>query len=108
MIVLSRNGTQRVIPFWFRVAAPALGRAGKPTPLRRPGVYRGNNRGKAALVSSYRYPDVPPGSAVTATLAGPEHVFRVILARPAESFGVVVPIRKPSWRPRRTPDRRRG
>ncbi len=89
LIVLSRNGTRRVVPFWFRVAAPALGRA-KPTPLTRPGVYRGNNRGKPALVSSYRYPDVPPGSAVTATLAGPEHVFRVSLARPAENFGVVV------------------
>jgi subtilisin family serine protease len=89
LIVLTRNGSRRVVPFWFRVTTPALGRA-RPTPLPRPGIYRGTNRGKPALASSYRYPDVPLGADVTATLAGPEHVFRVVLARPAENFGVVV------------------
>ena len=48
----------RRFPYWFRVSVPRLGSEGH-TLLRRPGVYRGNTRGRPARVSSYRYPSAP-------------------------------------------------
>ena len=52
-------------------------RRARPTPLTRPGVYRGNTRGQARARLDVPLSGRPAGSAVTATLAGPEQVFRV-------------------------------
>ena len=88
-VVLSRGAERRRIPYWFRITAPALGRA-KATPLRRPGTYRATTRGGTRLVSEYRYPERVLGLGLASTLAGPERVYRVTLRRPAVNFGVVV------------------
>jgi subtilisin family serine protease len=82
-IVLRRGADVRRIAFWVRVTAPRLA-AHRETPLRRPGAYRGDTRGRPALVAQYRYPEA--GS----FLPGPEQVFRVRIARPVANFGVVV------------------
>jgi subtilisin family serine protease len=82
-VTLTRGDAVRRIPYWFRVTARALSRH-RTTPLRRPGVYRGNTAGRPALVSDYRYPE--RGS----HLPGPEQVFRVTIARPVANFGVVL------------------
>jgi hypothetical protein len=89
VLLLSRNGVARRVPFWFAVSAPVLGEA-PVRRLRRPGVHQGDTRGRQALVTTYRYPQVPPGGAVTARLAGPEQVFRVRIARPVANFGVAI------------------
>jgi subtilisin family serine protease len=88
-VVLQRGSDRRRIPFWFRVAAPALG-AAQTTPLTRTGTYHGDTRGHPALVDSYRYPDDPRDLGVSRTLLGPEQVFRVSLSRPVANFGVAV------------------
>ena len=88
-IVLQREGRSRRIPFWARVSVPQLRTAGARA-LARPGIYVGDTRGRAARVSSYRYPEVPSGGPVNGRLAGPEQVFTVRLARPVANFGVVV------------------
>jgi hypothetical protein len=89
LVVLSRGADRRLLPFWLRVATPAL--AGlRTTPLPRPGLYRGNTRGRQSVVSVYRYPEIPAGGEVSAALAGPEHVFRFTLRRSAANFGVVI------------------
>jgi subtilisin family serine protease len=88
-IVLQREGRSRRIPFWARVSVPQLRTAGARA-LARPGIYVGDTRGRAARVSSYRYPEVPSGGTVNGRLAGPEQVFTVRLARPVANFGVVV------------------
>ena len=86
-VVLTRGADRRRVPFWLRVTSPALA-AAKPTVLRRPGVYRGDTRGRPARVSVYRYPDSPAG--IPATLAGPEQVFRVKLGAGVANFGVAI------------------
>lgn len=86
---LQRGTDVRRIPFWFRVVRPRLEGA-EAVELRSPGVHRGDTRGQPALVSRYRYPDVPAGGSVSAVLRGPEQVFRVTLASAAANFGVVV------------------
>ncbi len=88
-IVLTRGADQRRIPYWFRVAAPALG-AEPTTPLTRTGTYSGDTRGHPALVDSYRYPDDPRELGVSRTMLGPEQVFRVSLSQPVANFGVAV------------------
>jgi subtilisin family serine protease len=88
-VVLSRAGETRRVPFWLRVTAPRLARHRART-LRRIGVYRGNTRGRRALVSIYRYPDDPTGVGLDRVLAGPEQVFRIRLRRPAANLGVAV------------------
>jgi subtilisin family serine protease len=88
-VVLSRGGQTRRIPFWLRVNAPRLGL--QPARLlRRTGVYRGNTRGRRALVSVYRYPDNPSGIGLDRRLDGPEQVFRVRVRRRVANFGVAV------------------
>jgi subtilisin family serine protease len=88
-VVLTRAGKTRRVPFWLRVTTPQLSR--QPTRLlRRPGIYRGNTRGRKALVSRYRYPDDPTGVGLPRVLAGPEQVFRVRLRGPAANLGVAV------------------
>ena len=84
------HGTDvRRIPFWLRVTRPALV-AANAVPLRVVGLHIGDTRGKPALASRYRYPDVPVGGIVDATLLGPEQVFRVTLTKPVANFGVII------------------
>ncbi|MCZ7587881.1 MAG: S8 family serine peptidase [Gaiella sp.] len=96
-IVLRRDALSRRIPLWGRVEVPKLDVSGART-LVRPGVYAGDTRGRPALVTTYRYPEVPPGGPVTARLAGPEQVFRVRMRRPVANFGVVITQRGPGSR----------
>jgi subtilisin family serine protease len=88
-VVLSRGADSRRIPYWFRVAAPALASA-QTTTLRRTGTYSGDTRGHPALVDSYRYPDDPRELGIPRTLLGPEQVFRVSLSKGVSNFGVAV------------------
>ena len=90
-VVLERAGQARRIPFWLRVSQPSL--AAPTRTLSRAGTYGGNNAGKGARVTIYRYPEVPTGSGVPfgpRELAGPEQVFRVQIRRRVGNFGVVV------------------
>ena len=86
---LTRGADVRRIPFWLHVARPALA-AATPVALGTPGIHSGDTRGKPSLASSYRYPDVPVGGPVSATLQGPEQVFRVTLPKAVANFGVVI------------------
>ncbi len=88
-VVLGRDGITRRIPVWGRVATPRLATVGIPT-LLRPGVYSGDTRGRPSRVTTYRYPEIPAGGAVTSRLAGPEQVFRIVLKRSVANFGVVI------------------
>jgi subtilisin family serine protease len=88
-IVLTKGGEQRRIPYWLRTVGPQLGRH-VVLPLRRPGTYGGNTKGRRALVTYYRYPDNPRGLGLNRALRGPELVFRIRLPRPAANFGVAL------------------
>ena len=88
-VVLTRGTDRRRIPFWLRVAAPALGGA-KTVSLARPGVYKTTTRGGTSLVSRYRYPESPTEHGFATDLAGPERVYRVNVGRAVANFGVVV------------------
>jgi len=86
---LTRGADVRRIPFWLHVSRPAL--AGETTTaIGKPGLRNGSTSGKPALVSRYRYPDVPTDGAVSSSLQGPEQVFRVTLTKAAVNFGVVI------------------
>jgi subtilisin family serine protease len=92
-LVLSREGTRRRIPFWIRVARPRL-RLDRKVALVRPGEYTANTSLGAAHVSSYRYPEVPPGHAsFPVRLNGREIVYRVHIRRRIANFGVAVTTR---------------
>jgi subtilisin family serine protease len=97
VIVLSRGADRRIVPFWLRVTSPALA-AARATPVARAGLYSGNTRGRPSLVSVYRYPELPAGTELNASLGGPEQVFRVTIRRPVANFGVVVTSRGPGVR----------
>ncbi len=84
---LVRGDDVRVIPYWARVAPRTLARHAV-RPLNRTGTYRGNTRGRPALVSSYRYPERSPTGADR--FAGPEQVFRVRVGRGVANFGVAI------------------
>jgi hypothetical protein len=86
-VVLTQGSVTRHIPYWLRVAAPALGQE-EHSILPRPGFYRGDTRGRPSLVSSYRYPDDPSGLKVSVRLDGPEQVFRLNVKRSIANFGV--------------------
>jgi subtilisin family serine protease len=89
-VVLTRSGTSRRLPFWYRVARSRLG-LDPAHVLSRPGVYTGTTVGAASRVSSYRYPSLSPESFSLPTLLdGPEVVYRVRLRRPVANFGAVV------------------
>jgi subtilisin family serine protease len=88
-VTLSRGGQTRRIAFWLRVTAPQLSRL-RARRLSRTGVYRGNTRGRRALIPTYRYPEDPGGIGLERTLGGPEQVFRVRVRRPVENFGVAL------------------
>ena len=93
-VMLTHGTDVRRIPFWFRATRPALVSA-PFSPLTKAGSYAGNTRGRPALVSTYRYPEVTGGGEVKARLAGPEQLFRVVLPAPAANFGVVITHREP-------------
>ena len=82
-------GGERRVALWLGVTRPLLG-SEPNTPLTKPGVYSGTTRGKASLVSTYRYPDSGPALGIPTRLPGPEQVFRVRITRPVANFGVVV------------------
>ena len=89
-VVLSRDGTRRRIPFWFRVERPRL-RLDRQLALVRPGNYPADTSRGAARVSSYRYPDVLPGhTSFPVRLSGRELVYRVRIHRRIANFGVAV------------------
>ena len=88
-VTLAREGKLRRVPFWGRVTVPKLS-AAPFTPLRAPGTYAGDTAGRPALVTTYRYPEVPEAGPVTARLNGPEQLFRITLARPVANFGVAI------------------
>ena len=69
-VTLSRAGQTRRILFWLRVTAPQLSRLPARS-LSRTGDYRGNTRGRRALIPSYRYPEDPSGIGVERSLRGP-------------------------------------
>ena len=96
-VVLTR-GTERLrIPYWFGTGTPALA-AARPAALRKPGNYKSSTKGGTTRVARYRYPESPAGFGFSASLAGPERVFRVTLPRPATNFGVVITSRAPGVR----------
>jgi len=89
-VVLSRDGTRRRIPFWFRVERPRL-RLDRQLALVRPGNYPADTSRGTARVSSYRYPDVLPGhTSFPVRLSGRELVYRVRIPRRIANFGVAV------------------
>jgi subtilisin family serine protease len=89
-VVLSHAGKQRRIPFWYRVERPRL-RLEHELALPRPGSYRGNTARGVPRVSSYRYPEVPPGHvSFPVRLVGREVVYRLRIRRPAANFGVAI------------------
>jgi subtilisin family serine protease len=95
-LVLERGGTERRIPFWFRVTRPRV--PALPTrSLPGPGVYATDVRDGRQTVSAYRYPD-RPRVAGALRLRGPEQAFRIVLDRPAANFGVAVVDARPGIR----------
>ena len=89
---LTRGVDVRRVPFWLHVERPGLAGV-KAVPIGAPGLHRGDTRDRPSLASRYRYPDVPTDGVVSASLLGPEQVFRVSLQRPVTNFGVVVTAR---------------
>jgi subtilisin family serine protease len=89
-VILARGSDTLRVPFWFRAERPRL-RLDRQLGLPRPGVYTGNTAAGASRVTSYRYPDIPPGHvSFPVRLPGREVVYRVrIRGRPA-NFGVAV------------------
>jgi subtilisin family serine protease len=88
-VTLTRGTDVRRVPYWLRVEAPKLPRE-RHLVLARTGTYSGNTAAGASLVSSYRYPEGPPGAGVPTLLTGPEQVFRFRLTRPVANLGAVV------------------
>jgi subtilisin family serine protease len=88
-VTLRRGADVRHIPFWGRVAAPALGRH-RALPLTQTGIHSGTTRGQPAYVSRYRYPEDPRGLGVHTQLGGPEIVYRIRIAKMVANFGVVI------------------
>ena len=89
-IVLSRGSDSRRVPFWFRVERPRLPLV-RQLALRRPGGYRADTALGRARVTSYRYPDIPPGAeSFPVRLPGRELVYRVRVRKPIANFGVAI------------------
>jgi subtilisin family serine protease len=87
-VVLHQAATVRRLPFWVHVTRARLS-AEPSTRIAAAGVYRGNTRGRKSLVTTYRYPE-RVGVDTSTRLLGPEQVFRFVLRRPVQNFGVVV------------------
>lgn len=94
---LRRGADVRRVPFWGRVAVPALARH-QPLTLPQTGLLRGTTAGKPARVTRYRYPENPSGVGLNTFLRGPEAVYRIRLDRAVANFGVVVTQNPPGSR----------
>ena len=82
-VTLTRGTDTRRVPFWFRVERPQLQRE-RQIPLSRPGTYTGDTSRGVARVSTYRYPELPPGDlAFPVRLSGRELVYRVHIRDPS-------------------------
>jgi subtilisin family serine protease len=89
-IVLTRDEDTRHIPFWFRVERPRLQTERRPA-LARPGTYNGDTSRGVARVTTYRYPEVPPGDLpLPVRLPGREVAYTVQLRKRYANFGVAV------------------
>ncbi len=88
-VVLTRGNEVRRVAFWFHVEVPKLALDPHRT-LRAPGVFRGDTKGRASRVSSYRYPELGLAPGVPTRLGGPEQVFRFTLERQVANFGVAI------------------
>ena len=87
---LTRGTDVRRIPFWLHVSRTGSRAAEAATPLGQArAAHRRHEREAGARVAATAIPDVPPDGVVSATLQGPEQVFRVTLTKPAANFGVV-------------------
>ncbi|HEY5661398.1 MAG TPA: S8 family serine peptidase [Gaiellaceae bacterium] len=90
LVVLTRGSDTRHIPFWFRVERPRLPTERRPI-LPRPGTYSGNTSRGVARVTTYRYPEVPPGDlSLPVLLPGREVAYAVRIRRLYANFGVAV------------------
>jgi subtilisin family serine protease len=89
VVLRNADGVTRRIPFWLHVEKPRLGSEPHRT-LLRPGLYSGNTRGKAARVSSYRYPVRFAGPSSFTSFPGPEQVFRFSVPGGVANAGVAV------------------
>jgi subtilisin family serine protease len=89
-IVLTHGTDTRHIPFWFRVERPRLQTERRPL-LPGPGTYNGNTSLGVARVTTYRYPEVPPGDlSLPVVLPGPEVAYTVRIRKRYANFGVAV------------------
>jgi subtilisin family serine protease len=89
-VVLTRGTDTRRVPFWLRIERPQLQRE-RHIPLTRPGTFNGDTTGGVARVSTYRYPELPPGgSAFPVRLPGREVVYQIHIRKRFANFGVAV------------------
>jgi subtilisin family serine protease len=89
-IVLTRGTDTRHVPFWFRVERPRLQTERRPL-LPRPGTYSGNTSRGVSRVTTYRYPEVPPGDLpLPVQLPGREVAYTVQIRKRYANFGVAV------------------
>ncbi len=89
-IVLTRGTDTRHVPFWLRIERPRLPTERRPL-LPRPGTYNGDTSRGVARVTTYRYPEVPPGDlSLPVLLPGREVAFTVRIRKPYANFGVAV------------------
>jgi subtilisin family serine protease len=89
-VTLGRDGNRVRVPFWYRIERPQLPRSPHVT-LRRVGVYTGNTARGRARVTSYRYPDLPPGAlSFPVRLPGREVVYRFHVRRRVANLGAAV------------------
>ncbi len=89
-VVLTHGTDTRRVPFWFRIERPRLSTERHVT-LTRPGTYNGDTTRGVARVSTYRYPELPPGgSAFPVILPGREVVYRIHIRKRFANFGVAV------------------
>ena len=89
-VVLTRGTDTRHVPFWFRVERPRLQTERRPL-LPGPGTYNGNTSRGVARVTTYRYPEVPPGDLpFPVFLPGREVAYTVHIRKRYANFGVAV------------------
>jgi subtilisin family serine protease len=86
-VTFTRGSDVRRVPYWFHVEVPRL--AAEPhRRLTKPGLYKANTKAGRRIVSSYRYPELALGAPIN--LGGPEQVFRFVLTKHVQNFGVAV------------------
>ncbi len=86
-LVLSREGVERRLPFWFRITRPRLP-SEQARAILRTGAYRDSTAGRPSRVDRYRYPDAP-GTTVS-LLRGPERVFYITLSNAPANLGAAI------------------